>query len=237
MKHALFITGTDTDVGKTIVTATLLRALRARGINAASMKPAQTGATRIDGIWRSPDLDLHHQAANLHVDDATYGLMVPYCYEPACSPHLAGRLVDTYPDIPQIIECAERLLQAYEVLLIEGAGGLMAPLDEDLVMLNLIVALDVPALVVARTGLGTINHSLLTLAELAAAQVPVAGLVFTQTTPVHDAVLENENPRCVSRLSNTPVLGILSHQPDELPDWDRFAHELSGLDAIVDLLR
>lgn len=237
MKHTLFITGTDTDVGKTIVTATLLRALRARGINAASMKPVQTGATSIDGMWRAPDLDLHHQAANLHVDDATYALMAPYCYEPACSPHLAGRLLNVYPDIPEILDCASALLNKYEVLLIEGAGGLMAPLDEDLVMLNLIVALDSPALVVARTGLGTINHSLLTLAELAAAEVPVPGLVFTQTTPVTDALLELENPRCVSRLSNTPVLGVLSHQAEELPNWDWFAHELSGLDAIIDVLR
>lgn len=237
MRNTLFITGTDTDVGKTIVTATLLRALRARGINAASMKPVQTGATCINGVWRAPDLDLHHQAADLHVDDATYALMAPYCYEPACSPHLAGRLVKHYPDIPRIVQCAETLLERYSVLLIEGAGGLLAPLDEDLAMLNLIAALDVPTMVVARTGLGTINHSLLTLAELAAAEVQVPGIVFTQSTPVGDARIDEDNPRAVTRLSNTPLLGVLTHQADTPYDWERFASELTGLDALVELLR
>ena len=234
MQRALFITGTDTDVGKTIATGALLRALRQRGINAASMKPVQTGATREGDHWRAPDLDLHLNAAGLQVSEATYRLMAPYCYEPACSPHLAGRLTGVYPDMEHIAECGHALLEQFDVLLIEGAGGLLAPLDEDHAMLNLIVALDCPALVVARTGLGTINHSLLTLSELAAAQVTVSGVLFTQPVPVADTAIEQDNPKTVCRLGRTENLGVLKHQPTR--DWDLLAGDISGLETILNAI-
>ncbi len=234
MKRALFITGTDTDVGKTIATGALLLALRQRGVNAASMKPVQTGATREGDLWRAPDLDVHLQAAGLHVDEATYRLMAPYCYEPACSPHLAGRLAGAYPDMEHIAECAHALLAQFDVLLIEGAGGLLAPLDEDHAMLNLIVSLDCPAIVVARTGLGTINHSLLTLSELAAAQVAVPGVLFTQPVPVADAAIELDNPDTVCRLGRTENLGVLKHQPTR--DWEQLAQQITGIDLLLEVI-
>ena len=100
MSRGVFITGTDTDVGKTIVTAGLLRQLRNSGVNAASMKPVQTGAeVSADGKLTAPDLAVHHVAAGFTPPPDDVDLMALYLYEPACSPHLAGRMAGKYPNI------------------------------------------------------------------------------------------------------------------------------------------
>jgi len=234
MKRVLFVTGTDTGVGKTIATAVLLRALRAQGIRAASMKPVQTGALRQRDAWRAPDLDLHLAASGLAVDAGTYRLMAPFCYEPACSPHLAGRLAGSYPDIPRILHCATTLLESFDALLVEGAGGLLAPLDESLSMLDLVRAFDAPVVVVARTGLGTINHSLLTLGALSQAHADVAGVLFSQSESGGDAAIETDNPNAVCQRSGIRHLGTLRHYPE--PHWDDWCAELTGLPALRALL-
>lgn len=231
----LFVTGTGTGVGKTIVTGALLRALRGRGINAASMKPVQTGALLLDDVWRAPDLDMHLEAAPLRVDAALYELMCPYCYEPACSPHLAGRLAGNYPDIATILESACALAEQFEFLLIEGAGGLLAPVDEERTMLDLIKAMGCPALVVAATGLGTINHSLLTLQALQGAGVPIAGMVFNQCVPVEDALIEQDNPSKVAAMGNATVHGVLRYREEDPLPWDAWAAEC-GIDSILEAL-
>jgi dethiobiotin synthase len=234
----LFITGTGTGTGKTIVTGAILRALRDMGLNAASMKPVQTGGDWTGSRWHLPDLDLHLLAAGLEVDDDTYHLMCPYPYVPACSPHLAGRLAEHYPDIERIQACAEALLQRYDCLLVEGAGGLMAPLDEDQTMLDLIKALECPVLVAASTGLGTINHSLLTLQALRAAEVPVVGMVFSQVEPVEDPIVDEDNPATVAYLGEVDIHGILQYREETGPyPWEAWAEELCGLDAIVEALQ
>ncbi len=237
MKHAIFITGTGTDVGKTIVTAALLRALRKRGLNAASMKPVQTGAFLLDGNWRAPDLDAHLEAAELNVSPATYSLMAPYCYAPPCSPHLAGRMAGNYPDVNEILRCAQALLEDFDCLLVEGAGGLMAPLDESLTMLDLAKALHCPTLVVATTGLGTINHSLLTLGTLTAHDLPVLGMAFTHAEPMHAPDIMLDNPETIARLGDVPVVGILSYREETPRPWEQWSQEFTGLDAIIEALQ
>lgn len=235
MKHVLFITGTDTGVGKTMATGSLLHALRRHGVNAATMKPVQTGAIRMDNGWRTPDLEVHFAAAGLHVDTGLQHLMAPYNYEPACSPHLAGRLAGSYPQIPHILECAQMLLDSFDALLVEGAGGLLAPLDETHSMLDLIEAFDCPVVVVARTGLGTINHTLLTLGALGTARERVAGVLFNQVEPPTDEAIERDNPEFIVRQSGVSCLGVLRHRPTA--DWDAWAAELTGVEQLRALLQ
>lgn len=237
MRRCLFITGTGTDVGKTIATGALLHALRFRGIRAAGMKPVQTGALCVDGYWRAPDLDLHLDAMGESVDDADYERMAPYRYEPACSPHLAGRMAGRYPELHRILDCAEGLLERYDALLVEGAGGILAPLDEARLMIDLAVALDCPAIVVASTGLGTINHSLLTLRELRRAGAPVTGLVFNEQQPGEPDWIARDNPETIAQLGGAPVLGVLSHRPSPPHDWRAWAGELTGLDRVIEALQ
>lgn len=235
----IFITGTDTDVGKTIVTAGLLRLLRERGMDAISMKPVQTGAEEVDGRMTAPDLTVHWQTARVEATENERDLMAPYLYEPACSPHLAGRMAGSYPDIGHIVECANRLEDAHDALLIEGAGGAMAPIDESHTMIDLMLALASPVLVVAHRGLGTINHTLLTIDALRHAKLDILGVVFNETQNVEPDFIKQDNPASVAQfgkvevLGNIDYLGDLSHEAS----WTRFENGLTGLNRILEIMQ
>lgn len=238
MKRGLFITGTDTEVGKTVITAGLLRYLRNEGIDAVSMKPVQTGAERVGDGFRAPDLVQHHAAAGLRPAAAEVALMAPYLYEPACSPHLAGRLAGRYPDLAHIEECAAGLLAEHGFLLVEGAGGIMAPLDESTTMLDLMRALGFPVILVAHRGLGTINHSLLSLDALKAANLEVAGIVFNETQDVEEDFIRKDNPDAVQRFGQVEVLGnvdFLGAFDDD--GWGRFEACMPGLGGLLEQVR
>ncbi len=211
MGRGYFITGTDTGVGKTAVTAAVLRVLRARGVNAATMKPVQTGAILCDGMWMAPDLALHHAGANFRPPVEHIRLMQLYCYEPACSPHLAGRMVGHYPDIARIAANARELLHIYDVLLLEGAGGIYAPLTETETTLDLMRRLAMPVILVARRGLGTINHTLLSLDVLRHAGLNVAGVIFNETENVPADFIRADNPRAVEAFGKVPILGNMDY--------------------------
>ena len=178
MNRMLFITGTGTEVGKTMVTAGLLRGMRRRGVDAVPMKPVQTGGQTGPRGFEAPDLQFSLETAGPNPGPEERALMNPYCYEPACSPHLAGRMAGHYPDIGHIVACAEKLRAVHDAVLIEGAGGLMVPLDESRTTLDLIQALGCPVLLVAHIGLGAINHTLLSVTVLRQAGIPLLGVVF-----------------------------------------------------------
>lgn len=237
MAQGIFITGTDTDIGKTIVVAGLLRMLRSRGIAACSMKPVQTGARREGERLIAIDLEYHHRAAGMEPDAEELAWMAPFLYEPACSPHLAGRLAGRYPDLGVIASCYEELAARYEVVLVEGAGGVYAPIDESNTMVDLMKTLGLPVVLVARRGLGTINHSLLSIDVLRNAGLNVLGVIFNETEDVSPDFIREDNPRAVQQFGNVPILGNVDYLAgvDENLDeaWARFEECLTGLDAIV----
>lgn len=237
MTRGYFITGTDTDVGKTIVTAGLLRWLRRQGVNAASMKPAQTGAVLCDGLWVAPDLAFHHAAAEFQPPPESLELMAPYCYEPACSPHLAGRMAGRYPDLEHIAENAERLQADYDLLLVEGAGGIFAPLTETGTMRDLMVRLGLPVIVVAHRGLGTINHTLLSIEALRNAGLDIAGVVFNETQNVPPDFIKQDNPQAVAAFGKVDVLGNIDFLTDLDTNpgaaWARFEQCMPGLATLL----
>lgn len=237
MQNGLFITGTSTDVGKTIVTAGILRHLRRKGHDVVSMKPVQTGAVRMADGWEAPDLSVHLAAAEFEPDAGERAWMQPYCYEPACSPHLAGRMADDYVQLERCVEAASALGARHQGVLIEGAGGLLVPLNEDETQLSLIIHLEVPVLIVAHIGLGTVNHCLLTIEALQNAEVPIAGVVFNAPTP--DAggdFIARDNPDAVrdfggvTVLGNVPCLAGLGDDPEGA--WAQFDAHMPGLAAI-----
>lgn len=241
MSKGIFITGTGTDVGKTLVTAGLLRWLRGQGLDAVTCKPVQTGAHREAGVWRAPDLDVHCAAAGYVPSDEAYALMAPYCYEPACSPHLAGRLIGHTPKIDYICECVAALQQRHDAVLVEGAGGLMVPLDDDTLTLELVVRLGFPVLLVALADLGTINHTLLSVAALRQAGVNVLGIVMNEPHPSPRSAIKDDNPRAIERHSGVKVLGTVPHLPgliENKPEaWTAFEDSLPGLHDLMKLFR
>lgn len=172
------------------------------------MKPVQTGAEPTgDGTFLAPDLMVHHRAAGMSVSPEERELMAPYLYEPACSPHLAGRMAERYPDIGRIRFCATQLMERYDVLLVEGAGGVYAPLTEQETMLDLMRVLAFPVLLVAHRGLGTINHTLLSLDALRAADLDVVGVVFNEVEDVQPDFIKQDNPDAIQSFGEVDILG------------------------------
>ena len=157
--RGIFITGTDTGVGKTLVSAALLSVLRSRGVDAVPMKAVQTGAIRRHGRWCSPDLDFCLARVDLRVNHLEYARMAPYCFPKACSPHLAAALARRRIDCGHIKACLRSLQARHALVIAEGAGGVCVPLRGRQTMLDLMAALGLPVVVVARLGLGTINHT------------------------------------------------------------------------------
>ncbi len=229
MKHC-FITATGTDVGKTIVTAGLVRALRHGGLDAVTMKPVQTGIPSDEaagaGEAAPSDLDIHLTHSGYTPPEEERELLMPYTYEPACSPHLAGRLAGRYADIDYIVTCANRLADDHQVVLAEGAGGVLAPIDEERTMLDLMVALGWPVLLVAHRGLGTINHTLLSIEALRRAGLDILGVVFNETEDVEPDFIRQDNPDTVSKFGKVRVLGDIDYlgNLDDDPEtaWSQF---------------
>jgi dethiobiotin synthetase len=211
--NGFFITGTDTGVGKTALSALLLAELRRRGISAAPMKPVQTGCEVPGSEFRVPDLDYSLSMAGMTVPEEARSLMSPYRFEPACSPHLAAELAGTEIEISAIVNAAQKLASEYDRLIIEGAGGVLVPLNRRELMLDLMVKLDLPVILAARPGLGTINHTLLSIRALKAAGLEIAGIVFIASEEGEPGLIEEDNAVTIEQLEAVPVLGTIPFCP------------------------
>jgi len=230
MSRGIFITGTGTGVGKTIVTAGVLRSVRAAGVNAMVMKPAQTGVIADPNeAAAGSDISFVLRAANLTIERDTLAHVFSYVFPPACSPHLAARMAGTTIEISKIVADAQWLLERYDFLLAESAGGLMVPLNERETMLDLAVAFGFPALLVGHSGLGTINHVLLSLEALRRRNQCVLGVVLSDTQPVAESerYLYNDNAHTIEKFGHVPVLARVPYL-GENPDLATLDRSLAG---------
>ena len=210
----LFVTGTDTGVGKTHVAAALVSVLRSAGEDAVPMKPVQTGCVSRGGRLVAPDLVRCLKRCRLKPDSASLADMAPYCFKPACSPHLAAQRAGVRISLPVVMRAFRRLSQAHEFVVVEGAGGILVPLNSKQTMLDLMVCLKLPVVLVARSGLGTINHTLLSLRTLRHAGLEVLGVVMNQATPGRWGRIEQDNLRTVEKLGAVRVLACLRYQAE-----------------------
>ncbi|MCD4774536.1 MAG: dethiobiotin synthase [Candidatus Aegiribacteria sp.] len=210
--RGVFVTGTGTGVGKTLVAAGLLKALRDAGAVALPMKPVQTGCPEEGGMLTASDLEFSIRMAGLKPDVQLLDLMCPFRYVPACSPHLAGRLSGIQPDVRTIRNKMERLSNSCDFLVAEGAGGVLVPLNENEKMLDLMVELNWPVILVARGDLGTINHSLLSLAVLRNAGLRIAAVVVNHLTEDASLVTE-DNPGAIAKFGEVPLTMEIPYMP------------------------
>jgi dethiobiotin synthase len=213
MCKGIFITGTDTDVGKTIVTAGLLSFIRKNNINAIPVKPIQTGCIKNNDEYIVPDLECSLNLSGMKIINTEKKTLSSYCYEPACSPHLAAELSNNYPEIEKIKNNITSLSKNYECILVEGAGGIMVPINNAEMMLDLIKTLSFPVVLVARAGLGTINHTLLSVETLRKNGVNVIGVFINNVIQgtEDDTFIRENNISAIEKYGNVKVLGILEY--------------------------
>jgi len=213
----LFVTGTDTEVGKTAVTAALAYAFRRRGLSVGVMKPVATGCARRGsgrggGRLVSEDARLLQRAAG---SNDSIDLVCPYRFEPASAPLTALRKGQEI-SLGRIEECFRILAARHDVMLVEGIGGLLVPLDGRNTVADLARRLSLPVLVVARTGLGTINHTLLTIEHARSAGLELLGVVFNRRGG-KPSLAERTNPQVVRKLGRVSVLGVVPRFSSPVP--------------------
>lgn len=210
--RGIFVTGTGTAVGKSVVAAAICSALAQRGLRVAAFKPVVTGLDEL-GDWPA-DHELLALAASA---GQSPGDVAPYRFGPPVSPHLAAELAGA-TIVPVGLESAARAAAAgADALMVEGVGGLLVPLSSGYLVRDLAQALGFPLLVVARTGLGTLNHTLLTVESARAAGLDVAAVVLTPWPSEPNAV-ERSNRETIERLAGVPVWGLPPTAPRSLAD-------------------
>jgi dethiobiotin synthetase len=209
--RGVFVTGTGTGVGKSIAAAALCAALAARGERVAAFKPAVTGLDEPAGEW-PPDHELLADAAAAGQSPAE---VAPYRFGPALSPHYAAELAGETIEPPLLVAAVRGAARGADAVVCEGVGGLLVPITPGYLVRDLAVDLGLPLVVAARTGLGTINHTLLTLESARAAGLAVAGVVMTPWTS-RPAPIEDANRAAIERLGDVPVSGLPPTGPRSL---------------------
>jgi dethiobiotin synthetase len=199
----LFVTGTDTDVGKTFVCGALLGYLRGEGIEAGYQKWVSTGSEGLPA-----DLAACLDAAGLAAEPLPE-LQAPYRFRLAASPHLAAEAEGRQIDPEFILARFRELAGRYPFLIVEGVGGVLVPLRRDLLLADFLGRLQLPTLVVARSGLGTLNHTLLTLEALRGRNIPVLGVVCSDSDQDQDERIAGDNLRTIAEMGRVPVFGRL----------------------------
>ena len=206
-RTGLFVTGTDTGVGKTVITAGLAYALRAQGIDVGVMKPIETGCPTRDGRLRPLDtLTLREAAGSRDALD----LVNPYRFREPLAPMVAAERLGRGIDCERLMERFGRLADRHTIMLVEGAGGLLVPITEEVSFLDLAVRLRLPVLVVIGSRLGALNHARLTVEAALTARVPVAGAIVNRATAERSPA-RTTNLSALRRLLPIPVLGEIAH--------------------------
>jgi dethiobiotin synthetase len=208
--RGLFVTGTDTDVGKTVICGLMAAYLRQSGDRVVTQKWVQTGCTGF-----SEDIECHLrfmgiERGDLGVDER---LVCPYIFPLAASAHLAAEAAGQTIDPEHIKACYGTLAERYDRVLVEGLGGAAVPYSRAGLVLDLVVDLRLPVLVVVQNKLGAINHTLLAVEALLQRGLSILGLVFNDC-PGQDPQVTADNPRICAELTGQPCLGTLPWQRD-----------------------
>ncbi|HWM66731.1 MAG TPA: dethiobiotin synthase [Steroidobacteraceae bacterium] len=211
--NALFITGTDTGVGKTLVSVSLVKALVKHGLRVSVMKPIASGSEHTPAGLRNADALALAEASNVTVPYATTN---PYCFEPAISPHIAAEEAKIDVNVGLIKSRFEALAGGADFVVVEGAGGWYAPISRTQWMADLPKALGIPTLLVVGVRLGCLNHALLSKQAIEAAGVEWAGWVANAIDPTLERAAENLSS--LERMLGSEPLAVFPFAPDGRPD-------------------
>jgi dethiobiotin synthetase len=208
----LFVTGTDTGVGKTFITALLAKALADHGIDVKVQKWVSTGNSDL-----SEDCVFIYELLGNKSDETVHGLQdtsasgsdtAPYCLPFPASPHLASEQAGVIIETEVIRDALFRLESSCEILIVEGVGGILVPLSRAMLLADLVADLKLPTLVVARSGLGTLNHTLLTLEAMRHRDIQIVG-VLLNSQGGEDSSIVRDNQRTIAEIGQVEVFGVL----------------------------
>jgi dethiobiotin synthetase len=205
-----FVAGTDTGVGKTLVSAALLHTLRRAGKRSVGMKPVAAGAECVAGQWQNEDAVRLREASDVAVPPE---LDNPVLLRDPLSPHLAARRDGVRIDIAELVRRYRALAQRADAVVVEGAGGFLVPLSDEETGADLAQALALPVVLVVGLRLGCLNPALLTAEAIRARGLPLAGWVANRVDPQMEAVAENIE--FLRRRLAAPLLGAIAHGPTD----------------------
>ena len=210
MAQGIFITGTGTEIGKTVIAGGLAAALKQAGTDVGVMKPISTGDTA-DARF------LKHAA---EVDDEL-SLINPIYLRHPLAPSVAARMENIEIDLSCVETAFAELQERYDFVIVEGVGGIAVPIRDDFLVVQLIQQFDLPILIVATAGLGTLNHTLLTVAFAQQFNIPIAGVVLNGLRSETAGLAEATNPVEIEKLTGIPVIGVVPYQKQlDTPDPD-----------------
>lgn len=202
----LFITGTDTGIGKTHVASAVVAALHLRGLRTSVMKPIASGCESTEEGLRNEDA---LQLMSLASIDQTYADVNPYAFAPAIAPHLAAEQAGVRIDLDEIHRSYTRNLLHSDICVVEGVGGWLVPINEDETVADLAALLQLPILLVVGMRLGCINHALLTIEQIEREDLPIAGWVANIIDPKMDCL--DDNIQALQQRIPYPMWGVLPH--------------------------
>ncbi len=205
MPKGVFITGTDTGVGKTVVSAGLAMTLKSRGYKVGVMKPIATGCFGETKHLISADAVYLFEAA----ENEYAPLTSPVRVRNPVAPSIASIYEQKEVDLDAIKNAYRQLQKYYDYLIIEGIGGILVPLKKNYLVANLIREMDLPLIIVSHVSLGAINHTLLTVDSALIRGFPIKGIIFNRAPLVNYSLAELTNPRVIHELTGLPVLGTL----------------------------
>lgn len=205
MPKGIFIIGTDTDVGKTVITAGLMHLLRKNGHNACYFKAALSGALEVENLLIPGDTELVSTVSQL---DEAYENMTPFVFKTPVSPHFAAKLENRPIQMDIVMEKFAYLKKHYNYIVAEGSGGIICPLIDDVqgvyTLEHLIKELNLNVLIVAKATLGTINHTVLTVEYLRNAGINIKGIILNY---YEENQLCEDNMKMIEKLTNVPIIG------------------------------
>jgi dethiobiotin synthetase len=204
-----FITGTDTGIGKTVVTAGLLGVFHKHKIDAVALKPIQSGSKKEGHTLISPDAYFYQRTARLSYSLEDLNL---YNFQAPVSPSLAAELAGQSVEVPRLIDFCNQACQKHQVTLIEGVGGIAAPLISTYFLVaDLALALKLPLLIVTRPNLGTLNHTFLTVKYARSRGLVIKGLIINGFRQNTKDIAEKTNPQYMTEMTGVSILGIVPY--------------------------
>lgn len=212
--RGIFVTGTDTGVGKSIIAGGLAAVLRERGIDVGVMKPAETGCAGADGLMKAADAQFLKDVSEV-TDPLTS--IVPFRFREPLAPAVAAKREGIHLDVQKVVQQFNELNAIHPFMIVEGAGGLLVPFSGSLLIIDLIKLLRLPVLIVSRAHLGAINHTLLTVRCAQAEFLSVCGIVINNGI-VDVTVASKTNPEVIAALTDVPIWGVVPYEDGLVPD-------------------